>query len=215
MASNFASWIVVAPALLLPSGGRSAPPEKVQLTIATLHAAALTTPRVAGDSTDAPFFVVRIVGPRASSASILPNSAVRTIRQDEQLSTRPLTELSLAEGDSVEVQISVLENAEVQAAVASPSNARAASPADQVDQATRLVAPLVKEGATWLGSVSLLLTNEGGSVYWRRLDCVTSCKVLSSPAATALPASKQQASGVVELSGAGGTYHLALRANRA
>jgi hypothetical protein len=96
------------------------------------------------------------------------------------------------------------------------AKARAASPSEQVEQATRLVAPLVKQGANVVGSVSLLLTNEGGDVYWRRLDCVASCKVVQAPAKTALPATNGQPLGsTVELSGSGGTYHLALRASRA
>ena len=94
--------------------------------------------------------------------------------------------------------------------------APATSTSEQIDQATRLVAPLVKQGANWLGSVSLLVTNEGGAIYWRRLDCVMSCRVLTGPATTALPATGGQPfASTVELSGNGGTYHLALRASRA
>ena len=124
-------------------------------------------------------------------------------------------------GDSAQLLVSVLENATAQLsdearAGATSAKPRAASPSEQVDQATKLVAPLVKQGANWLGSVSLLLTNEGGSIYWRRLDCVASCKVLAAPASAALPAATAQPfAGTVELSGNGGTYHLALRANRA
>ena len=117
--------------------------------------------------------------------------------------------------------VSVLENATVQMpdearTGATSAKPRAASASEQVDQVTRLVAPLLKQGANWLGSVSLLLTNEGGSIYWRRLECVASCRVLSAPAASALPATTAQPfAATVELSGNGGTYHLALRANRA
>jgi hypothetical protein len=221
MSRTFASWVAIAPAILLAWGRTSAPAERVQLTIATLHAAELTSSRAPGDSTDAPFFVVSIVGPNASSASILPDSAPRSIRRDEALSARPLTQLSLTGGDSVQVLVSVLENSKAQAAdnatiAATSAKARAASASEQIDQATRLVAPLVKQGANLLGSVSLLVTNEGGAVYWRRLDCVVSCRVLSGPATTALPATGGQAfASTVELSGNGGTYHLALRASRA
>jgi len=193
----------------------------VQLTIATLHAAELTSSRAPGDTTDAPFFVVSIIGPNASSASILSDSAPRSIRRDEQLGARPLTQLSLTGGDSVQVLVSVLENSKMQAAdnatiAATSAKTRAASTSEQLDQATRLVAPLVKQGANLLGAVSLLVTNEGGAVYWRRLDCVVSCRVLSGPATTALPATGGQPfASTVELSGNGGTYHLALRASRA
>ena len=178
-----ASWVVVAPALLLGSGKSPFPPEKVQLTMATLHAAALTTPRAAGDSTDTPFLVFAVIGRSASKASVLPDTGQLSIRNDGAVGTRPLTELSLERGDSAQVLISVLENG-------GGHDARA------------------------LGSLSLLITNEAGTVFWRRLECVTSCKVLNAPAATSLTAAGGPP-GVVELSGSGGTYHLALLAKRA
>ena len=213
-------WIIVAPAIALASGGTSAPPETVQLTIATLHAAALTTPRGAGDSTDAPLFVVEVIGAQGSSTSVLPDSGALSVRHDGAVGARPLTELSLAAGDSVQVMVSVLENTRKPASPAAGSapavmRSGGASGAAHADQASRLVAPLLKDGAHWIGSVSLLLTNESGAIFWRRLDCVASCTVVQAPAATALPAGPQPFSGVVELTGAGGTYHLALRANRA
>ena len=213
------AWVMLAPLFLFAAGGSTTSVEKVQLTIATLHAAALTTPRVAGDSTDAPFFLVEIVGPHNNSASILPRSAQPNIRLNEAVGARPLTELTLAQGDSVSVLVSVLENAKVPTSAegaAAVTGARSASPAELSDHAKRLVAPLVKAGANWIGSVNLLLTNENGAIFWRRLDCVASCSVLTGPATTALPASAAQPSnGVVEFSGNGGTYHLALQAARA
>jgi hypothetical protein len=210
----------MVPAIVLTASGASAPAERVQLSIATLHAAALTTPRAAGDSTDTPFFVMEVSGPHASTASILPESAQVSIRRDEALAARPLTELSLSAGDSIQVLVSVLEHSRTRSStdvglVAPLAKAHGAPAPAPADQATRLVAPLVKEGAHWLGSVSLLMTNEGGAIYWRRLDCVASCKVLTAPAATALPApTGQPFAGIVEFSGNGGTYHLALRASR-
>lgn len=140
-----ASWLLVAPGIVPSFGRASMPPERVQLNIATLHAAALTTSRTAADSTDSPFLVVAIIGPRASSSTVIPRGNERRIRQDEAIGARPLAELTLASGDSVQVLVSVLEN--------------------QLSQVS---------GAHWLGSVSLLLTNEAGSVFWRRLDCVAS-----------------------------------------
>lgn len=215
-----AKRIAVAPALCLLSAWAFAPAEKVQLTIATLHAAALTTSRAAGDTTDAPFFVVSVLGPRTNSNGILADASRPKVRRDEALGARPLTELSLADGDSVQVQISVLENAKAEKLddsriAAAASTTRARSVTESAKQATQLVAPLVQDGAHWIGSVNLLVTNEGGSVYWRRLECVASCTVLTAPATTAMPAASAQLAGVVELTGNGGTYHLALRANRA
>lgn len=186
MSMTFASWLLVVPAIVLSSGGAAVPPERVQLNMATLHAAVLTTSQTAADSTDSPFLVIAVIGPGASSRTMVPEGEQPRIRRDEAIGARPLTQLSLTSGDSVQVLVSVLENARSQVS-----------------------------GANWLGSVSLLLTNEGGAVFWRRLDCVASCKVLSAPAITALPATASPAfAGVVELTGSGGTYHLALRANR-
>jgi hypothetical protein len=179
-----ALWLFLIPALVL-SGPRF-PAERVQLNVATLHAATLTTSRAAGDTTDAPFLLVNIMGPRAASRTMAPEGEVPHIRQDGAIGARPLTELSMESGDSVQVLVSVLEN---------PKSGLS--------------------GAQWLGSASLLLTNEGGSIFWRRLDCVASCKVLTAPAATALPSAGQPSAGVLEFTGSGGVYHLALRANRA
>ena len=198
----------------------SPPPAKVQLTIATLHAAALTAARAPGDSLDAPFFVMSVIGPHSGAAAILPEGAPLKIRPDEVLGARPLTELSLADGDSVQVLLSVLENAtekgadRLRAADASKET-RTLSPSARAERVTRLLAPFVDQGAHVLGSAGLLVTNEGGAIYWRSLDCITSCKVVSAPAATALLTTTAQPSGaVVELSGHGGTYHLALQARR-
>jgi hypothetical protein len=210
-------FLLLAPAILLTAFRPQARSEKVQLTMATLHAAALTTSRAAGDSTDAPFIVMTISGLQPRLSAILPDSGRSSIRANQAVGAHSLTELTLAQGDSVQVLISVLENASARTPQA-PSSAAAvktstASPSQQLDEATRLVAPMVKDGAHWIGSASLLLTNEKGAIYWRRLDCVASCTVLTGPAAAALPSTKG-APGVVELSGSGGTYHLALQANR-
>ncbi len=198
MTNTFASWFLLAPAIMLGVGQANAPSEKVQLTIATLHAAALSTSRAAGDSTDAPFFVVEVAAPASRSASILPGGGQTAIGTNGALAARPLTELTLATGDSARVVVSVLEHAGVK-------------PSDGTS-----VPALLKNGALSIGSVSLLITNEGGAIYWRQFDCVASCRILNAPAATALPAGgAPTASAVAEFSGSGGTYHLALRANRA
>ncbi|MEO8624012.1 MAG: hypothetical protein ABI625_23235 [bacterium] len=211
------SLLLLAPAILLTAFRPEVRSDKVQLTMATLHAAALTTSRAAGDSTDAPFLVMTVSGLQPRLSAILPDSGRSSIRANQAVGVHSLTELALAQGDSVQVLISVLENATSRTPqTPSPTSAAkksTASASQQLDEATRLVAPMVKDGAHWIGSASLLLTNEGGAIYWRRLDCVASCKVLNGPAAAALPSTKG-APGVVELSGSGGTYHLALQANR-
>ncbi|MDB4908003.1 MAG: hypothetical protein JWO05_2787 [Gemmatimonadetes bacterium] len=212
-----ASWILIAPALLLGASRPSAAPEKVQLVIGTLHAAALTTSRAAGDSSDAPFFVVSVVGAHASASSVLPASGQLRIHENEALGARPVTELSLASGDSVTVVISVLEDDKASvsddARVAAKSAGAGRATVSGASEMTRLVSPLVKQGAHWIGSATLLITNEGGATYWRRLDCLESCSVLTGPSAAALPLAKGVI-GVVELSGNGGTYHMQLQATR-
>lgn len=215
MSRAFACIALALPLAAMAFVRASAPPVRVQLTIATLHAAALTSPRQAGDSTDAPFFVFQVVAAHGSSAAVLPDTGKRRLRENEQFGVRPLTQVSLAAGDSVEVLVSVLENRKLPTALLPASGVRAVSSPEQLAQATRLTAPLVHDGARMLGAVSVLMTNEDGAIYWRRMDCVVSCKVLTAPASTALPTpTGQTANSVVELSGNGATYHLALRANR-
>ena len=216
--SRLALLLAVAPALLATPERADAPPEKVALTIQTLHAAALTSARAPGDSTDAPFFLVTVTGRNRGSTTILPDSAPVTLRQDGAVGARPLEVLSLAEGDSVQVLVSVLESGRGRtgmAPAAEPSSTGASESAtDRVARATSPVAPMVRDGAHWIGSASLLVTNEGGAIYWRRLECVASCKVLTAPATAVALTSARPSAGVLELDGAGGTYHLALRANR-
>jgi hypothetical protein len=194
---------------------------KVRLTLATLHAAALTTPRVATDSVDGPYFLVSIVGPHAKTETLhLPDTGHLVIHEDEALGARPLVDLSLEPGDSVRLLVSVLEARKVAAPVevaAAAASTRALSlattePADVVSSA---LAPVTTDGARWLGSATLLLTNEAGTIYWRALECVATCKVLSGANSAALAAPSGKAvSGTVELSGSGGTYHMALKGER-
>lgn len=68
--------------------------------------------------------------------------------------------------------------------------------------------------ARLIGSANLLLANDGGTTYWRSLECVATCTVLSGAGAKAFPATGGVA-GVVELTGAGATYHMQLQGQRA
>jgi hypothetical protein len=191
---------------------------KVQLTLATLHAAALTTPRAESDTVDAPYFLVSIVGPQTKTATLhLPETGHLMIHEDQALGARPLVELSLEPGDSVRLLVSVLVGqkvaAEDEAAAAAASTKAFSLPASaRADAVSSALAPVTKDGARWLGSATLLLTNEAGTTYWRALECVATCKVLSGAAATPLPEPNGKAvGGTVELSGSGGTYHMALK----
>jgi hypothetical protein len=196
---------------------------KVTLTVATLHAAALTEPRAATDTVDGPYFLVSVLGPHAKTEALhLPESGHLMIHEDEALVARPLNELTLEPGDSVRLLVSVLEGKkiagpdEVAAATAS-TKALALPAASRGEMLSSALAPITKDGAAhWLGSATLLVTNEAGTIYWRALECVATCKVLSGGEATpfAEPTGKA-VGGVVELSGSGATYHMALKGKRA
>lgn len=198
-------------------------PTRLRVTVATLHAASLTTPRAPSDSVDAPYFLVSILGPGKITGTIhLPAAGHLTIHQDEALGARQLADVSLNPGDSVRLLVSVLEGKKVQpsdeAAAAEASTQALSQPsAAQAKIISTALSPVItKQEAHWLGSATLLLTNEGGTTYWRALECVSTCKVLSGASATAFPATAgARVAGVVELSGAGATYHMQLQGQRA
>jgi hypothetical protein len=194
------------------------PPSRVRLTLATLHAAALTTPRAATDSVDGPYFLVSILGPHAKAEAIhLPATGHLTIHEDEALGARDLVDLHLEPGDTVRLLVSVLEGkktiAPQETAAASASTAALSQPAAARGAiVSSALAPVTKDGAHWLGSAALLLTNENGTVYWRALECVSTCKVLSGAGSRAFATSGSGTiAGVVELSGSGATYHMQLQ----
>jgi hypothetical protein len=197
-------------------------PTKLRLTLATLHAAALTAPRGATDSMDRPYFLVSILGPRTRTETIhLPATGHLQIHQDEALGARPLVDLTLEPGDTVRLLVSVLEGKKVQgsdeaAAAAASTKALYQPTPERASTISSALAPVTKEGAHWLGSATLVLTNERGMMYWRALECVATCKVLSGGAAKAFPASSTASvAGVVELSGGGATYHMQLQGQQA
>jgi hypothetical protein len=222
--STFVRSIFFLPFFTVPAYRSQSPAAgKVQLTLATLHAAALTSPRPSSDSVDAPYYLVSVLGPRAKSETLhLPTSGHLLIHQDEALGARPLIDLSLEPGDSIRVLVSVLEGKSVQAseettAATASTNALSQPASARVAAVSSALSPVLSGNrARWLGSATLLLTNEAGTIYWRALECLATCKVLSGAGAAALPAeSGAHVSGVVELSGAGGTYHMQLQGQRA
>lgn len=214
-------WSLLGP-LSVIGGSKPQPPAptEVRLSIATLHAAALTKARAAGDSTDSPFLLVSIVGPGGSiHASHVPTTGQLTIHLDEALGARPLTDLRLQPGDTVRLLVSVLEGTRVEQAeeskvVASSTKALLQTGDARASLLASALLPITKAGAHWIGSASLLVTNENGTVYWRALDCIATCKVLKGPAGALEPKGGRPVAGVVELSGDGGTYHLQLQGER-
>jgi hypothetical protein len=194
-------------------------PTRIHLTVATLHAAALTAPRAAADSVDGPYFLVSMLGPRAKAETMhLPVTGHLTIHEDEALGSRDLVDLALEPGDTVRLLVSVLEgkktNASEEIAAANASTQALSQPAAaRAAIVSSALAPVTKDGAHWLGSATLLLTNEAGTTYWRALECVSTCKVLSGAGGKAFTTSGAGTiAGVVELSGSGATYHMQLQA---
>lgn len=195
-------------------------PTKLRLSVALLHAAALTAPRAATDSTDGPYFLFSILGPRSKTESVhLPATGHLTIHADEAVYPADLVDLSLEPGDTVRVLVSVLEGKKIltsdEVAAAAASTKALSLPATmRMSAISSALAPVTKEGAHWLGSATLVLTNEAGTIFWRALECVATCNVQSGEAATAFPPSTAPVAGVVELTGTGGAYHMKLQAMR-
>ena len=204
------------------------PPAQLALDLTTIHAAVLSSARSPADSADTPYLLVSILGTGGrTQAHALPAGGHWTMRGNEAITGMSIATISLEPGDSVRVLLSVLEDSvahpeELQAATAT-SSAMASVSALQTPPlpslVTRTLAPLTSRGAYWLGSASLLLTNEGGTTYWTSLDCIASCVVVRPPAqggsrAVLAESAAQPASGLVELSGASGTYHFLVALRR-
>ncbi|HEY1951847.1 MAG TPA: hypothetical protein VGG76_03485 [Gemmatimonadaceae bacterium] len=222
MSSAIVRSIFLLPLFYVPVAGHQPRPETtVRLTVATLHAAALTQPRTAADSVDGPYFLVSIVGPGTKARALhLPAKGHLRIHQDQALGSSELVDLRLNPGDSARLLISVLEarsprDAEEFAAAERSSTSLTEPTAVRDSILSSALSPLTGKGAHWLGSAALVLTNEAGEVQWRGIQCVASCKVLSGGASSPLSWSGKPASGVVELSGAGGIYHLQLQGSAA
>ncbi|HSR92887.1 MAG TPA: hypothetical protein VLK88_16405, partial [Gemmatimonadales bacterium] len=114
-----------------------APAAAVHMTVATLHAAALTTPAGSGDTDDAPYLLVSVLGPGADTASPhLPSTGHLSIHLDEALGAGPLVDPHLQPGDSVRLLVSVLEGKQVRLsdetqAAASSTKALGQRPSDR------------------------------------------------------------------------------------
>jgi hypothetical protein len=193
----------------------------VQLNVGTIHAAALSSPRSDADALDAPYVLISIAGPHAANAtSRLPATAHMSIRLDQALGLQPLTTLKLQPGDSVRVLVSLMEGEKVErpaedAAATASVGVLAAPAAERAASLQRALSALTGRGDHWLGSATLLVTNEGGRTYWRAIDCLATCAVINRPASTEIVAAPgAPIAGVLELTGAGATYHMQLNGLR-
>jgi len=208
-------WLMLAG--LLPT---AAGPTRVSIDLATLHVAALTPSRGSGDVADSPFLLVSVLAPHERSGMHLPAVGHWLLAQNAIVAPTPIEVVDLSPGDSARVVISVLEGESAESAPESAGLsastellARLAHPmVDSAEPALEAALDgLVRGGAHWIGSVSLLFTNEGGKAYWRRMDCARDCAVLQGlPEGAAGIQLVRPTNGVYELTGEGGTYHMQL-----
>lgn len=197
----------------------STAPAKVQFTLQTVHAAALTKARTSGDTKDEPYLLLSLAGPGTSVAGMpFPATEPLSIKLDEALPARTLLTRTLEDGESLRVLLSALEgprgraSEEADAATAAVGVIRQA-PDERAEALASAIAPLTSKGANLLGAAILVVANEGGTLYWRTLECVATCSVLTAPTATALQGNATN-QGVLELTGAAGTYHFNLIGRR-
>lgn len=186
----------------------------VEVTAATLHAATLTTARGGDDRADEPYLLASILGPgTATSTARVPTDGHLSLQLDEAIGARPLVSLSLAPGENARVVIAAVEGPRVdlplEARVATAATARLdETPSSLGARLAAVMAPLTTREDHWLGSALLDVTNEAGTLRWRTFACLVTCEVLSAPEAPTAPGTPL--AGVLELTGAGGTYHLKL-----
>lgn len=186
----------------------------VQVNVATLHAATLTTARGADDRGDQPYILASILGPgTATRTARLPDDGHLAIQLDEAVKSRPLVSLSLAPGEHARVVIAALEGPRVDLALEGRVAAAATARPDETSSTlgarlAAVMAPLTAREDHWLGAALLEVANEAGTLRWRTFACLATCEVLNAPDASTAPGSPL--TGVLELTGAGGTYHLQL-----
>lgn len=194
-------------------------PARVAIELATLHVAGLTTAHGAGDVADAPYFLISVIRPNAQSSAHLPANGHWRLAEDAVVTPTTVDLLELAPGDSARVVIAVLESEGTEPAPelaggAASTRALSALMHPLLDPAGPALntglGGLNQAGVHRIGAVSLLVTNEGGTVWWRRMDCVLDCAVLQGIPSGTGAALSSPTNGVYELTGAGGTYHLNL-----
>lgn len=184
----------------------------VQVNVATLHAPTLTSARGGDDRADQPYLLASILGPgTATRTARLPDDGHLSIQLDEAVKARPLVSLSIAPGETARVVIAALEGPRTDVALEGRVAAASTALPNETPSAlgarlAAVMAPLTAREDHWLGSALLDIANEAGTLRWRTFACLATCEVLSAPDASTAPG--KPLAGVLELSGAGGTYHL-------
>jgi hypothetical protein len=156
---------------------------RLQLDLATVHAAALSTARSASDSTDDLVLHVTTRDAKGVRSSYrLPEEGYFTLGLDQVTRPRSFLAKELDAGESIEIEVTVREG-------------RAGD-------------------ATSIGAFRLVLTNAADALTWKSLECTSTCSVLTNPASRVVATGGAPVGGVVELTGAGGTFHVNLQGLR-
>jgi hypothetical protein len=177
---------VIALSVALVGYGQSPPSPlaaRLQLDLATVHAAALTTARSPADANDDLVLLITTRDEKGVSASYrLPEAGYFTLGLDQVTRPRSFLAREVEPGETLAIEVTVREG----------RGADAAS----------------------IGSFKLVLTNAADALTWKSLECTSTCSVLTNPASRVVAPSGAPVGGVVELTGAGGTYHVNLQGSR-
>jgi hypothetical protein len=174
---------VIATSLALVGYTQSPFAARLQLDLATVHAATLTTPRSTTDRSDDLVLHVTTRDEKGVSTSYrLPEAGYFTLGLDQATRPRSLLAREVEPGETLAIEVTVREG----------RGARAAS----------------------IGAFKLVLTNTADALTWRSLECTCLCSVLADPASRVVAAGGAAVAGVVELTGAGGIFHVNLQGLR-
>ena len=156
---------------------------RLQLDLATVHAAALTTARSTTDTSDDLVLLVTTRDEKGVTSSYrLPEEGFFTLGLDQVTRPRSFLAREVEPGETLAIEVTVREGRGAQ--------------------------------ATSIGAFRLVLTNAADALTWKSLECTSACSVLANPASRVVATGGAPVGGVVELTGAGGTYHVNLQGLR-
>lgn len=156
---------------------------RLQLDLATVHAAALTTARSTADMNDDLVLLVTTRDEKGVTTSYrLPEEGFFTLGLDQVTRPRSFLAREVEPGETLAIEVTVREG----------KGADAAS----------------------VGAFKLVLTNAADALTWKSLECTSTCSVLTNPANRVVATGAAAVGGVVELTGAGGTFHVNLQGLR-
>jgi hypothetical protein len=174
---------VIAASLALAGYTQSPFAARLQLDLATVHAAALTTARSTTDTSDDLVLLVTTRDEKGVRTSYrLPGEGYFTLGLDQVTRPRSFLAREVEPGETLAIDVIVREG----------RGADAAS----------------------IGAFKLVLTNAADALTWKSLECTSTCSVLADPANRVVATGAAAVGGVVELTGAGGTFHVNLQGLR-